>query len=98
MVQECTVEIDNVLGMAAVHNLQLSHNTLSDLSIRLDVNNLGKVSAALFCCNARGGRGAWYPATYLASHDGARRKVSDLADGAAIAMSQLLEYFKVFGS
>jgi hypothetical protein len=41
MVQESTVEINNVLGMTAMHNLEFSDDTLAYFSFRFDVNDLG---------------------------------------------------------
>lgn len=40
VIQESTVEVDNVFGMTAMHNLQLSNDSLSNFTLRLDVDHL----------------------------------------------------------
>lgn len=82
VVKEGTVEVDNKLGVASVHDLQLSYNALAYVAIRLDVNNLGVVldlHSEKTC--------AAHPRTYLACHNGARCKMLDLANGTTVAMS-----------
>ena len=43
LVQKRAVKCHNVVGMAAVHNLQLSHDPFAHLSFRLDVYDLHKL-------------------------------------------------------
>jgi hypothetical protein len=94
VVEESAVKVDDKLGMAAVHNLQLSDNALADFAIRLDVNDLENLLVDL----SNGRPGSNIGKTDLASHDGSGCKMLDLADSAAVAVPQLLKYFEVFGS
>jgi hypothetical protein len=94
VVEESAVKVDDKLGMAAVHNLQLSDNALADFAVRLDVNDLENPLVDL----GSGRPGSNIGKTDLASHNGSRCKMLDLADSAAIAVPQLLKYFEVFRS
>lgn len=40
IIQEGAIKGDNVVGMAAMHDLQFSNNALAHLALRFDVNDL----------------------------------------------------------
>src|SRR5690606_31971599 len=43
VVEECTVEVDNVFRVTAVHNLELSHDSPPNLLLCLDMDDLRTV-------------------------------------------------------
>lgn len=75
-----------------MHDAQLADNSFSDLVFGFDMDNLDGALTNGAAANVSS------PETHLARHYGLCRGMLHLADSAAIAVAELLEYDEVFGS
>ena len=103
-VQEGTVECDDVIRMAPMHNLELTHDTSSQFLLGLNVYDLNPAILASVYSSSERAKSRSNAArvtlrrekTYLPGHGGTRGQVLDFAHGSSISGPQLLHDLNVF--